>query len=134
VTGRRGWVWIFPALGFAVVGLTALPPGSPVNPNGWGVRGPFGAFTWTAWFVSSGLGVTLLLLAVAARARCGADAGARVWARIAPSALAFGLLALASYAAAATADRIERNPVFALMLALAGVIAVRALAARVRFR
>ncbi len=110
VSTSRVGVWVVPVLAFAAVGLAAFPVGSPVSPASWGTRGPFGAFTWTAWFVSSGLAMTLLLLAFAAFARRGTKAGGASGARLAPSALAFGLLALLSYVAAASAEWVQRNP------------------------
>jgi hypothetical protein len=98
------------------------------------VRGPFGAFTWSAWFVSGGLGVTLLFLAVALGLRRRRAAGVVVLGRVVPAALAFGLVAVASYAAAARADRIAQHPAVALAVALAGLVALRAAVARLRPR
>jgi len=61
---RGGWaaarwrIWASPAAGFAAaLGLTCLP-GLPFAAGRWPAAGPFGAFTWAAWFVSTALAVT----------------------------------------------------------------------------
>jgi hypothetical protein len=129
--GKGVEVWRFPALGFTAAAAAAAVPGSPVGPEGWPVRGAFGVFTWAAWFASAGLAVTLLLLAAALAARRGRAARGVVLGRVLPAALTFGLLAVAAFAAAARADRIERSPAVALAVAVAGLVALRAVAARI---
>lgn len=129
--GDRG-SWGFPAAALAVVGLAASATGSPVGPARWPARGPFGVFTWSAWFASAVLGVSLLLVATAISLRRGRSAAigsgsrSRVWL----TALSFGLLAGASYAAAAWTDAMVRRPAATLTIALAAWLALRALAAR----
>ena len=126
--GSRGRdLWGFPAAGLAAAGLIAATPGSPLGPERWPLKGPFGAFTWLACFLSIGLGVTLLLVAIGLGFRRGRGA---VLGRTVPAALAFGLLALAAYAAAARADRIARNPAVALAVALAVLAALRVVTSR----
>jgi hypothetical protein len=121
---QAGTAWQFPAAGFALATLMAVAPGSPLAVEQWPVRGPFGAFTWLACASSTALGLTLLLLAPATRRHRG-NAG-----RIAMAAAAFGLLALGAYTAAARADRIERNPLVALAIAVAGLVLLRIVAGR----
>jgi len=127
---RSSPVWRFPAAGFAAAAAAAVAPGSPVGPGSWPARGPFGALTWTAWVVSTGLAATLLLLAAALAVRRGRGARGVVLGRAVPAALAFGLLALAAFTAAARVDAIERSPAAALAVALAGLAAMRAVVAR----
>lgn len=122
---RWNQVWRFPAAGFAAAMVAAVWPGSPWGPAGWPARGPFGAFTWTSWFVSAGLAATLGLLAVALAARGGRTG------RAVSAALAFALIAGSAYLAAARVDEIRRNPAAALVVALAGLIVMRAVASRI---
>ena len=126
---RSSRVWWFPAAGFAAAALAATR-GSPVSPGAWPARGPFGAFTWTAWFVSTGLAAALLLLSAAERLRRGDGARGVVTGQAVPAALTFGLLALAAFTAAARVDQIERSTLAALAVAMAGLAALRAVAAR----
>jgi hypothetical protein len=121
---QAGTVWRFPASGFAAAMLLAVVPGSPLAVSDWPLRGPFGAFTWIACFVSTGLCLTLVLLAMSPARGVGGS-------RVVMAGLAFGLLALGSYAAAARADRIVQSPLAALTLVLAGLFVLRAVAVRV---
>jgi len=131
---RADKVWRFPASGFAAAALAASWPGSPLGPGRWPAHGAFGAFTWVAWFVAAGVATTLLALAVAlARGRGRGKGRARVApGRVASAALAFGLLAVSAFTAAARADRIERRPLAALALAVAGLVGLRAVAAQLK--
>lgn len=123
---------MFPAAALAVVGLAASAPGSPLGPAHWPAQGPFGVFTWSAWFASAVLATTLLLASAALAVRRGRRARAVVLGRILPAALAFSLLGGASYAAAAWADRIAQRPAAALAVAAALLIAFRAFGSRPR--
>lgn len=128
--GGSSTVWRFPATGFAATAAVVAAPGSPLGPAGWPVRGPFGAFTWGAWFVSAGLAATLFLLAAGTAARHGRAARGLVTGRALPAALAYGLLALASFTAASQAEQIRRTPAAALAAALTALVLFRAAAAR----
>src|SRR5437588_12831618 len=102
--GRRTWaVWGYPAAGFAAAGLAAAVPGSPLGPGGWPLRGPFGAFTWSAWFVSTALGVTLAFLAAGLALRRGRAARGALAGRVAPAGGACGGRAAPAHPAAARA-------------------------------
>jgi hypothetical protein len=125
-TSRAATVWRFPAAGFAAAAAVATFPSSPLGPGQWPVSGSFGAFTWTAWFIATGLSFTLLLLAAA----IGLERRGRGAGRVALAALAFGLLALGTFAAAARADRIRQNPLLALAVTVAALVALRIVAAR----
>lgn len=120
------------ALGAGLVvglGLT-LAPGSPFSAAPWPRNGPFGVFTWAACLVSASLAVLagVASAALALRRRGGpVGAGLTGAGRLGLIALAFALLSLASFATAARADLIERNPAAALVPALALLVILRAL-------
>ncbi len=124
--GGSGLAWKFLAAGFSATALAAAAPGSPVGPAEWPARGPFGAFTWVAWFVSAALAATLLLLTPALPAR----RRSTVLGRAVPTALMFALLALVAFTAAASADQIMRSPAASLLLAISAFVVLRAVAAR----
>ena len=128
-----GWrIWAYPAAGFAAaLGLTCMP-WLPFAAGRWPAAGPFGVFTWAAWFVSTALAVTLTLLGGAIRVRRSlrsrAGLGPARWARRVPLAAAgFALLAVLAYSAAARVELIERHPLAALGLAAAALAALRGL-------
>jgi hypothetical protein len=132
MTRRTGVVWRFPATGFAAATVLGVAPGSPLSAGDWPLRGPFGAFTWSACFVTTGLGLTLLLLAAALE--LGRRARPALARRAAAAAGAFGLLALAAFTAASQADRIERDPLPSLAVAVAALAGMQAFAARLTAR
>jgi hypothetical protein len=103
-------------------------PGSPVGPGRWPLRGPFGAFTWGAWVVCSGLAVALLVLGVSLAARGRGARAAAAAGRVCRGSAGFALLAASAYGAAARADLVESHPVAALALAVAALVALRRLA------
>lgn len=133
--GRGDRVWRYPAGGFALASLPAVAPGSAFRPEGWAAEGAFGAFTWVGWFVTTGLSLTLLLVALgqAERARRGHRARTG-WGRVAGASLVFGMLALGCYVAAAGSEWITQRPLAALLAAGAGLLGLRALASRLTFR
>ncbi len=128
----RGEVWKIPAIAFAGVTASVIVPGSPWGPERWPTAGLFGAFTWTAWFVSTGLAITLLFLAARLTARPGSETTLDRIGRAVRAALSFGLLAASAYLAAASAEAIQRNPAAALGVALAGMLGLRGFAARLQ--
>lgn len=135
--GGGGWrAWAYPAVGFgAALALTSMP-GLPFAAVHWPARGPFGAFTWAAWFVSTGLAVTLGLLgaelhgpSAAGRARVRVRRGGPARAgRVLAAAAGFALLAGLAYAAASRVELIQRHPLGALALAVLALAAMRGLA------
>ena len=94
---RSSPVWWFPAAGYGVAAMAAL---RSLSPEAWPARGVFGAFTWTAWFMTSGVMLTLLLLSASTAAGRVCVRG-----RALVAALAFGVLALASYTVARRSRR-----------------------------
>jgi hypothetical protein len=127
----RGWrrTWVFLAAGFAAALALSFIPGLPLAPGRWPLEGAFGAFTWTAWFVSSSLAFTLVFLAISVRLREPRSGTVRPG-RVLLAASAFGLLAVGAFAAAAWADRIEQHPLATLVLAIAALVALRLIYAR----
>jgi hypothetical protein len=120
--GEGSWFALFPTLGFMGAIVLTLIPHQPLSVADWPLKGPFGLFTWGAWFACTGLAFTLLLLAIASRLRPRPRAALG---RLVVVAATFGLLALAAYGTAARADLIERYPPVALALALAFLVALR---------
>lgn len=127
-------LFLFPLAGFAATAVAAFVPDGPLAPGRWPLTGPFGAFTWTACFMASGLSLTLGLLAVVETLRGGPARHRLVLGRMVPSALGFALIASAAYTAAARADRIERSPALALVVAVVALVALRAVSGAVSRR
>ena len=129
--GRPSPVWWFPASGFAATAVLAVAPGSPMRPGDWPSQGPFGAYTWVAWYVSTSLALTLLLIAFAASLHRGRLLRGLGIGRTILASGTFGVLGLAAFTAAARADQIQRSPVGALLIALVGLLLLRSIAARI---
>ncbi len=129
--GRPGPVWRFPASGFAATAVLAVAPGSPMRPGDWPSQGPFGAYTWVAWYVSTSLALTLLLIAFAASLHRGRLLRGLGIGRTILASGTFGVLGLAAFTAAARADQIQRSPLASLAIALVGLVLLRLIAARI---
>jgi hypothetical protein len=129
----RDRLWLIPVAGWTLALVLAVAPGPPFSLDRWPLSGPFGAFTWGSWVASTGLAFSMLLLAAVLWFRRGRGQTEGVG-RLLTAALAFGLVALASFVAADRAEVIERSPVLALVVALALAALLRMLMARVARR
>ena len=125
---RSSWqTWAYPAAGLtAALGLSCVP-GLPFGVGRWPAGGVFGVFTWSAWFVSTTLAVTLGLLAGVLRLRRVVPVRLAGLRRVFLAALGFAVLAVLAYVAASRVDLMKRHPLAALGLAMAALAALRGL-------